>query len=550
MKTTRFSLLVLCLGVFPVLAQEQQPAFTPPPETTVISMESEIEELERGMRENERKLSVFTPSTERTRAIASETNPDGPNGILFLDYGTDVILRANAALRLQTGGAVNQFWLHNNGHASFGASNDFGRLAVWEYGDGSRALNAFHRSTVETSVTQNDFGAAVQLYTDIAAGATNSGTLYGAHVEVRNYGPGLLANINALSVYAGNGSTGGGSTTSVSGIYTQVQSASGTIQTGYGVRIGDTLATNDWGIYQAGADDGNYFAGSVGIGTTAPLGKVHIIGGSVPLRVDAVNAGGFGAEFLDLTTYAYANGMALDMPGPSHISVGSLQLSNLGVPVVRSGSETSPLYLNRWSSTDVVIGGSEAISANIGLRVEGQGKSTFRGAVGIGTTTPDPLYKLHVVGDAYFQGVVSGVKIKAHYHDLAEWVPSVTPIAPATVVVLDAARSNHVSASFRSYDTSVAGVVSAQPGIALGEEGPSKVLIATTGRVLVRVDASSQPIAIGDLLVTSDKPGVAMKSIPVDLQGIALHRPGTVVGKALEPLASGEGEILVLLSLQ
>ena len=142
------------------------------------------------------------------------------------------------------------------------------------------------------------------------------------------------------------------------------------------------------------------------------------------------------------------------------------------------------------------------------------------------------------------------MKIKAHYQDLAEWVPSVTPIAPATVVVLDAARSNHVSASFRSYDTSVAGVVSAQPGIALGEEGPSKVLIATTGRVLVRVDASSQPIAIGDLLVTSDKPGVAMKSIPVDLQGIALHRPGTVVGKALEPLASGEGEILVLLSLQ
>jgi hypothetical protein len=279
-------------------------------------------------------------------------------------------------------------------------------------------------------------------------------------------------------------------------------------------------------------------------------GKLAIAGGTVPLRIDAANAGGFGAEFIDLTTYGYPNGVSLEMIGNSHIRVGNLQLSNLGVPVVRSNTATSPLYLNRWQSTDVVVGGPEAISATTGLRVEGQGASSFRGAVGIGTTTPNALYKLHVVGNANFEGTVTGTNIKAHYQDVAEWVPSSTPLAPATVVVLDSARSNHVTTSLRSYDTSVAGVVSAQPGIILGDEGPAKSLIATTGRVHVRVDASRQPIVIGDLLVTSDKPGLAMKSIPIDLQGIALHRPGTVVGKALEPLASGEGEILVLLSLQ
>jgi hypothetical protein len=41
-----------------------------------------------------------------------------------------------------------------------------------------------------------------------------------------------------------------------------------------------------------------------------------------------------------------------------------------------------------------------------------------------------------------------------------------------------------------------------------------------------------------------------MRSKPVDLGGVAIHRPGTILGKAIEPLASGEGEILVLLSLQ
>jgi len=32
--------------------------------------------------------------------------------------------------------------------------------------------------------------------------------------------------------------------------------------------------------------------------------------------------------------------------------------------------------------------------------------------------------------------------------------------------------------------------------------------------------------------------------------GARIHRPGTLIGKALEPLDKGTGEILVLLSLQ
>src|SRR5207248_6069358 len=111
-------------------------------------------------------------------------------------------------------------------------------------------------------------------------------------------------------------------------------------------------------------------------------------------------------------------------------------------------------------------------------------------------------------------------------------------------------KSNQVTSSTVSYDTRVAGVVSEQPGIALGEKSDTKVLVASTGRVKVRVDASKGAIHIGDLLVTSDFPGVAMKSEPVNLGGVQLHRPGTLIGKALEPLEKGKGEILVLLSLQ
>jgi hypothetical protein len=107
-----------------------------------------------------------------------------------------------------------------------------------------------------------------------------------------------------------------------------------------------------------------------------------------------------------------------------------------------------------------------------------------------------------------------------------------------------------VEASSQAYDTRVAGVISAQPGITLGERGDNKVLVATTGRVRLKVDASNGPIQVGDLLVTSDIPGMAMKSKALDLGGVQIHRPGTIIGKALEPLAKGSGEILVLLSLQ
>jgi hypothetical protein len=74
--------------------------------------------------------------------------------------------------------------------------------------------------------------------------------------------------------------------------------------------------------------------------------------------------------------------------------------------------------------------------------------------------------------------------------------------------------------------------------------------VATTGRVKVRVDATRAAIKIGDLIVTSDVEGVAMKSEPILLSGRRIHAPGTIIGKALEPLAGGTGEILVLLSLQ
>jgi len=170
------------------------------------------------------------------------------------------------------------------------------------------------------------------------------------------------------------------------------------------------------------------------------------------------------------------------------------------------------------------------------------------GYVGFGTATPQT--RIHVVGDATVTGTVLAGNVAAKYQDVAEWVPAARPISAGTVLVLDPRQTNHVQAATVPYDTRVAGVVSEAPGIILGEEGLGKVPVATTGRVKVKVDATTRPIQVGDLLVTSSKEGVAMASEPIDINGRRFHQPGTILGKALEPLKDGEGEILVLLSLQ
>lgn len=121
--------------------------------------------------------------------------------------------------------------------------------------------------------------------------------------------------------------------------------------------------------------------------------------------------------------------------------------------------------------------------------------------------------------------------------------PTTMPVRGAVeagqVLVLDRTAPGFAVTCASALDTGVVGVALAASGP--GKDGAPTVTLAPPGTILlVEADASQSAIAVGDLLTTSPDPGHAMRAIgPAD---------GAILGKALEPLASGTGRIKVLIA--
>jgi len=121
-------------------------------------------------------------------------------------------------------------------------------------------------------------------------------------------------------------------------------------------------------------------------------------------------------------------------------------------------------------------------------------------------------------------------------------------IEPGMVMALN--DSGQLQPSISPYDKRVVGVVSGagnlQPGLILGRKKDLKnrIPIALAGTVHCKVDASYEPIDIGDLLTSSGTLGHAMKASDSRLSF------GAVIGNAMSRISHGTGFIPILIALQ
>ncbi len=275
-----------------------------------------------------------------------------------------------------------------------------------------------------------------------------------------------------------------------------------------------------------------------------------VFGGSRPELRYANNyllKGNGSGDVSDTDSIIYDNGTSLGI-GTTSPTTGwkAVIKSDAALRLVGSASDDAfelGVWVGQGSSWALFQAYNRALSRSVPLWMEASKFSFQVGNVGIGVLTPTE--KLDVNGNINVSG-----NINAKYQDIAEWVETALPLEPGTVVIVDPTESNRVLMSPRAYDTRVAGAISRQPGLALGERSDTKVLVAHSGRVRIKADARYGAIKIGDLLVTSPTPGHAMRSRPMKIGDQFLHRPGTLLGKALEALPKGKGEILILLTLQ
>lgn len=337
---------------------------------------------------------------------------------------------------------------------------------------------------------------------------------------------------------------------------------------------------------------GGYFSSDNGIGVFGYSAANRTAANNLAPGIYGRSLQGVGVYGVSESTYAGVRGESTDGPGVygrstnGHGVSGSTSSDDIGDAGVygvatsaygvygfQSGTASG---LGTYGRTDGYGSGASGVSYSTGngtwgYSSEGDGvnASTARADNNYGVYTPDNLYSLnfHLLG-ATMQVVQNGDSVPLEQGD-------VVVIAGLGESPVDGVPLLHVRRASEANSTGVIGVVystyapawledpaaldptgatgraeaapAAQPGpVAPGEY----LLVVVRGPCLVKANADSAAFEVGDLLASSGLPGVAGRAAEITVDGTQLAAPGTVVGKALAPLATGQKLLYVYVTLQ
>jgi hypothetical protein len=159
-----------------------------------------------------------------------------------------------------------------------------GNLIIKQAGGTSRVgIGADPDQALNISTTRTDASTTMRsidsrIYDDRVGTVTDFQGIYQEINVGTGGGASTATTVTGLSIWGTLAGSGSVTDWKMIGVANPSETSSGAITNLYGIKIDSlTTGTNNWSIYTGTAD--SYFGGSVGIGTTAPSGALHVNGG-------------------------------------------------------------------------------------------------------------------------------------------------------------------------------------------------------------------------------------------------------------------------------
>jgi hypothetical protein len=329
-------------------------------------------------------------------------------------------------------------------------------------GTGSGAVSFYNQKDITGSTTAYSNYTVATVQPDV----TQSGIGYrtGLRTAAASFTLSTLAHYWASQSTIGAGST----VTQQIGFY--VDSSLTGATNNYGFQSGIASGTGRWNFYAAGTAD-NYFAGNVGIGTATPNTNLTILGSTASdsgislttsandatdgpiiqfgrassngnignIRGGRESSGGFltfatrdtgGVATTERMRITAAGNVGIGTATPYskfHVDTGGVTTSAGGVTLRNASNQAHHWYLSDNVTSVFEVGSS----AGVFRWINGNGelmRINSSGNVGIGTTSPNVDYKLHVAGNILATGTVriEGANIRVSGGGSAA-LPSIQP---------------------------------------------------------------------------------------------------------------------------
>lgn len=253
-----------------------------------------------------------------------------------------------------------------------------------------------------------------------------------------------------------------------------------------------------------------------GLGITNDI----VAGGAIIPGID--NTG-----FVGNTAYTWANGEFTNLTVTGTLSVrAAIDLADNDILRLGSGDDWEFFH----------NGTNNYMDLNVGDFIIRDGTAS---RITIERTTGDILPAANVAqnigSSSQWWNIFYGKSVQAQYADLAEnYVPDFE-YAPGTVVVIGGEQE--ITVTNKSHDRRVAGVISTAPAYLMNAVSVG-LPVALTGKAPCFVQG---PVQKGDLLVTSNQPGVAK------VLDDEKFMPGCIFGKSLESIGNNEIRLISVL---